>query len=1059
MASEKHGYAIDPGTVLETLPGLILVTQSAGNIVYSNTAWREFTVTHDTSPDGWRESIHPDDLTGFTEAFARIVESGKAGEIEGRLRRADGEYRWHLFQISPLPTVETEDDRKWCWLVTNSDEGPAGEDRKPDGRLRRFMDMLPTQIVFMSPDLELEFVNKRVIEFYDRDLEQLRNYAAAPDTVNHPDDLPTIFEKLDRLVNHGEDWINQSRMLHRDGTYRWVGSEMVASRDAQGNIVRYCSVQTDVHELVQTRALLAGEVRILKMVALRTPLRDILSAVARLVEELGVGSCGILIINRDQDLFEYGGCSNLPPEFRRFFTGRRMSQVIAPFAHSALENSREDEIDLEHDPRWAATEWAALVRDHGFHFCWSIPVSSPSGDAAGVMAIYRRQRSQFRDEEESIIERVTTLIGIVIDRARADEDLRASEARLQRANAQLAQGERISATGSFTTDLWIDEQVWSDELYRVFDLPRETVPSLDAVRERVHPDDREFYESQIQRSQNGAPADFSFRISTSNGDIKYLHGIAEVVDHVEGRPIFMGVVQDITKIKLAEMALTAREAELRQAYSYLTEAQRLSRTGSFTWDVYADQHNWSDEIRRIFGFDLEVPITLPMIQAVIHPDDMDEVAKVIRGAFEGRDFDLIFRVRLEGGEIRFAHVVGHRIEQITERPVFLGALQDVTDSKVSEAALRASESELQRANSYLITAQRLSKTGSFSWHSGSGMANWSPEMETIFGSSLPVEGQPFGISIEIVHPEDRTVFDRLKRSALEGQNFDGEFRLLTPEGAVKNVQFVGHIREKTESGSLFVGAAQDVTALRQGEEALSRARAELAHVTRFTALSALTASITHEVSQPLAGILNNANTGLRMLAADPPDLAGVSDTISRTLRDTNRAAEVIKRLRAMFAKKDPVIELINLNDIAKEVIAITARELQRSRVVLQTNLSDEIPPVRGDRIQFQQVLLNLLLNAADAMALLEDEPRSLVVETTIDGEEVILSVKDRGVGLDAEAVEKAFNAFYTTKATGMGMGLSISKSIIESHKGRIWAVANSDRGATFFIAVPAVRQP
>ena len=203
MASEKHGYAIDPGTVLETLPGLILVTQSAGNIVYSNTAWREFTVTHDTSPDGWRESIHPDDLTGFTEAFARIVESGKAGEIEGRLRRADGEYRWHLFQISPLPTVETEDDRKWCWLVTNSDEGPAGEDRKPDGRLRRFMDMLPTQIVFMSPDLELEFVNKRVIEFYDRDLEQLRNYAAAPDTVNHPDDLPTIFEKLDRLVNHG----------------------------------------------------------------------------------------------------------------------------------------------------------------------------------------------------------------------------------------------------------------------------------------------------------------------------------------------------------------------------------------------------------------------------------------------------------------------------------------------------------------------------------------------------------------------------------------------------------------------------------------------------------------------------------------------------------------------------------------------------------------------------------------------------------------------------------------------------------------------------------------
>lgn len=1042
--------------VLEALPGLILVTGTAGELEYANAAWRQYTSAGDAPYASWKATLHPEDSDDFVAAWANIVESGKEGEIEGRLRRADGEYRWHLFKVSPLVTAGEGDDRHWCWLGIDSDETPSThENRGPDGRLSRFMNTLPTQIVFMTPDLKLEFVNNRVIDFYNRSLEQLQNYAAAPDTVNHPDDLPNIFDKLDRLVNHGEDWVNQSRMLHHDGTYRWVGSEMVASRDAQGNIVRYCSVQTDIHELVQTRALLAGEVRILKMVALRTPLREILGAVARLVEDLGVGSCGILTINREKDLFEYGGCSNLPREFRNFFTGRRISEINAPFARSALEKIREDGIDLEHDPRWAATDWAALVRAHGFSFCWSVPVLSPGGDTAGMMAVYRRSGAVLRAEEEQVIDRVTMLIGIAIDRAKTDEELRASEERLLRANAQLSRGERISATGSFTTDLWIDEQVWSDELYRVFDIEPTVRPTLEAVRKRVHPDDLAFYDTQIQQSYDGKPADFGFRIITSSGAVKYLRGLAEVIDHVDGRPIFTGVVQDVTKMKLAEMALTSREAELRQAYSYLTEAQRLSKTGSFTWDVLADQHNWSEEIRRIFNFDLEAPVTLPMIQTAIYPDDMDEVSEVIGGAFEGRDFDLVFRIRLEDGEIRYAHVVGHRIAEITDRPVFLGALQDITSSKVAEAALRTSESELRRANSYLITAQSLSKTGSFSWDTASARATWSPEMKNIFGRE-PTEAEPFGLSSNAVHPEDMVVFDLFRHSASTGKAFDGEFRVLLPHGENKNVKVACHVHERSQAGTLFVGAAQDVTELRQGEEALSKARAELAHVARVTTLSALTASITHEVSQPLAGILNNANTGLRMLSLDPPNLAGVSETVKRTIRDTNRATEVIKRLRALFAKTEPSVEAIDLNDIAREVIVLTSRELRRGRVTLQTDFTNEMPLVKGDRVQFQQVVLNLLLNAADATADVEDRHRSVLVRTSYDSGEVVLSVHDTGTGIPADSLEKIFDAFYTTKAAGMGVGLSISKSIIESHRGRMWAASNADQGATISFALPRI---
>ena len=217
---------------------------------------------------------------------------------------------------------------------------------------------------------------------------------------------------------------------------------------------------------------------------------------------------------------------------------------------------------------------------------------------------------------------------------------------------------------------------------------------------------------------------------------------------------------------------------------------------------------------------------------------------------------------------------------------------------------------------------------------------------------------------------------------------------------------------------------------------------ELTHVARIATLSAMTASITHEVSQPISGILTNANTGARMLAADPPNVVGAAETVRRTIRDANRASEVIKRLRAMFAKKAPTMERVDLNEAAREVIAMSAAELRRSRAVLQTDFAELLPAISGDRVQLQQVILNLLLNAADAMAGIEDRPRTLRVQTQIHGSDSIqLLVRDSGVGLDPRGIEKLFEAFHTTKAHGLGIGLAISRSIIESHKGQLWATA------------------
>jgi C4-dicarboxylate-specific signal transduction histidine kinase len=254
---------------------------------------------------------------------------------------------------------------------------------------------------------------------------------------------------------------------------------------------------------------------------------------------------------------------------------------------------------------------------------------------------------------------------------------------------------------------------------------------------------------------------------------------------------------------------------------------------------------------------------------------------------------------------------------------------------------------------------------------------------------------------------------------------------------------------------MFIGALQDVTATVVAEEALNRARTELAHVARVATVSALTASIAHEVNQPLSGIITNAGTCLRMLAADPPDIDGARETARRTIRDGNRAADVITRLRALFSKKAFTLESLDLNDAVREVIALSLGDLQRHRVIVHSELAEDLPKITADRVQLQQVLMNLVRNASDAMIGVDDRPRQLLIRTEREnGDRVRLTVRDAGVGFDPQGVDKVFDAFYTTKSGGMGVGLSVSRSIIERHHGRLWVEPNDGPGVTFAFSIP-----
>jgi signal transduction histidine kinase len=268
---------------------------------------------------------------------------------------------------------------------------------------------------------------------------------------------------------------------------------------------------------------------------------------------------------------------------------------------------------------------------------------------------------------------------------------------------------------------------------------------------------------------------------------------------------------------------------------------------------------------------------------------------------------------------------------------------------------------------------------------------------------------------------------------------------------------MARVIEHVAGRPLFVGALQDVTESRLAEEALDKARSELAHVSRVTTMSALTASIAHEVNQPLSGIVTNADACLWMLDADPPNLEDARDSVRRIIRDGNRAADVITRLRALFSKRAFTLEPVNLSEAALEVVALTLNDLQRNRVVLGSELADDLPVVAGDRVQLQQVILNLLRNAVDAMIKVDDRPRRLLIRTEREGADAVrLTVKDAGIGLDRQTMNKLFDAFYTTKSDGMGIGLSISRSIIERHQGRLWVEPNEGPGTTFAFSIPCL---
>jgi PAS domain S-box-containing protein len=566
----------------------------------------------------------------------------------------------------------------------------------------------------------------------------------------------------------------------------------------------------------------------------------------------------------------------------------------------------------------------------------------------------------------------------------------------------------------------------------------------------VHPDDVEFGESKWRNAlAKGESLQIEQRLRRADGEYRW-HFIERVpLRDDKGEVIkWYSSAYDIDDQKQAETALQLSQTQLMNAERELRLT--LDSIPTLAWrtraDGFAEYLNkpWLDYT----GLSLEQALGWEW-QVAIHPDDLPHLLSEWQRILAAGKLDEVeARMCRFDGEYRWFLFRPAPLYDETGNVVrWYGTNTDIEDRKQAESAL-------QRSEAYLAEAQKLSRTGSFGWKMATGEIYWSEETYKITGYE-PTTAPSGDIIMERVHPDDRAFVREQFYRALHGEkNLDYEHRLLMPDGEIKHLHVLSHVVKDDSGADEMIGALMDVTQTRKAQEALQTAQAELAHASRVATLGEISASIAHEVNQPLAAIVANGQACLRFLNHESPDLNDVRGALEWVVKDGNRAAEVVQRVRTLVKKTDTQKVGLDINDAINDVVALLQRELSAHRVWLKLELAADLPQVFADRVQLQQVAMNLIMNGAEAMQEVEDRPRLLTIRSSLDDAQVAVAVKDCGIGLAAEDQNRLFNPFFSTKPGGLGIGLSICRSIIEAHGGKLWASANPDHGATFQFVLP-----
>jgi PAS domain S-box-containing protein len=688
--------------------------------------------------------------------------------------------------------------------------------------------------------------------------------------------------------------------------------ESEAERNVTG--VNTDSASNELADRKRAQALLSAQRRSLQLIAGGASLADVLQDLCDTIDAQAPEIISTIpLMDQDGEKLWPAAGRRVPEGWTQTITPLPIGPQMGSCGTAAFLQKVVITTDIASDPRWCVvegTDYQKLALSYGLRAAWSYPLISKDDEVLGTFAIYYPEPRSPSDSDLEWIQSAANIAVIAIegDRSRAAlekafQDIKKSEAKLRQVIdtiPALAWCNLPDGPNDFLNKRWHEYTGLSSEESNGW-----------GWQKAFHPEDLPLLmERWVKMLASGEPDDIEARLRRHDGVYRWFLIRAEPFRDESGKIVrWYGTSTDIDDRKRAEEAL-------EQAYLRLAQAQRLSKTGSFITDLLADEHNWSEELCRIFDFDPGTRVTTDAIRAVFHPEDLPVYEDAFKRAVDGRDrdIDIIYRIITPSGNVKHLHGVSHVMEKIAGRPVYIGAIQDITESKVAE-------------------------------------------------------------------------------------------------------------------------------------EALTRARSELAHMARVTMLSALTASIAHEINQPISAVITSADACLRWLNRDKPEVQRARDAAMRISDDGKRAAEIISHLKS-FYKKDasPQREVVSVNDVVGEMLVLLRSEAGRHSVVMRAELAADLPSVSADRVQLQQVLMNLMLNGMEAM----NEPGGeLKISTRRAGGEIMASVSDTGVGIPADKMEQIFDGFFTTKAGGTGMGLAISRAIIESQGGRLWATVNPGRGATF----------
>src|ERR1700756_1228300 len=1010
-----------------------------GELVWSDETYRILGFARETNPtlDLVFDRVHPEDRDRLQQLRDRATQNGMDLDVEHRILLPDGVIK-HVHVVAHAGR-DNSGNLEYAGVVTDITERKRADDKREalsrslqESKARLEKAQSVAHVGYWDWDLETGEIiwSDETYRIFGFKPQERRMDIETVSGLVHPDDREALYSTVDEEVAVGVHPVHQHRIVRPSGEVRtvqsitsklWkttdVGPEDGISREHN----RLFGTVQDITELKRAEE------------ASRALSRDLQESKDWLEEAQRVAHLGYWVWDLETNQVIWS------EETYRIFG-------LVPKGDS-LDVALVREM-MHPDDREAVFMTAKKAIDTATRSDCEHRLFRPDGEMRVVHSLGNvRKNSQGRIQMFGTTQDIT-------DRKRVEEDRQALSNALQQSNARLEQAQRLAHIGHYEWDLIENRVSYSEELCRIWGIPpvKESF-DVSAIFERIHPEDREKVSHEAAEAiSNGTHAKSEHRIVLPSGEVRVILGLGTVKRDASGKAYEMfGTGQDITERKLAEQAL-------RQSQFYLSEGERLAHIGSWAstdlgirWSEDLNIY-WSDEVYKIFGFDPKngTP-SLQQFLSAVHPQDQASLTATMKKLHEEHcDCDVTNRIVRPDGEIRYVRCVGIPVVEDGVFKGYRGTTIDVTEHELLTQQLR-------REQAYLAEGQSLTHAGSWACNLVKRqIVHSSDENARLYGFD-PSQGPiPFDHYYNTILAEDESAISaKLGNAIREGADYDVQFRIRRTDGAIRFLRGIGHHNPSQEIGE-YVGITMDITEQKHAEQERERLRqleADLAHINRINMMGELAAALAHEIKQPIAASITSANALLRWLAHNPPDLERARAAATRIEQEGNRAADVINNLRSFYKKGAPAKRrIVDVKDIIREITVLLGDEALRHSVTMRSELDEHVPDILADRVQLQQVFMNLMLNAIEAM---KETGGELTIRSGLNQEgQLLISISDTGVGLPLENTERIFDAFQTTKPQGTGMGLAITRSILESHGGRIWATPNRGAGATFHFTLP-----